>query len=142
MKYVKFISLLLALNFSVDSFAQNQDLRSIEQLIHTFAKAGDNNDAELLSSCLDDNYRVVMNRLFGSEELSVMPKSIYVEKIKNKEFGGDKREVEIKDVNINGNSATSTVIFKGQKAVFHSFLVMVKNKNGSWRLISDIPVIG
>ena len=69
---------------------QHPEMKKIEQTIHSFAKAGDDQDATQLDHLLDPNYRIVMNRLFGSPEVTVMPKSLYLDKISSKEFGGDK----------------------------------------------------
>jgi len=71
--------------------AQKTEVQNVEKVIAAFSKAGDDNNAEKLATYLDDNYRIVMNRLFGSTEVSVMPKSVYLDKISSKEFGGDKR---------------------------------------------------
>ena len=53
---------------------KNQENRSMENkkitsVINAFSKAGDENNAKELSKYLDDNYRVVMNRLFGSKSV-------------------------------------------------------------------------
>ena len=39
-----------------------------------------------MSSYFDENYRIVMNQLFGSTEVSVVPKSLYLEKINSKDL--------------------------------------------------------
>ncbi len=121
--------------------AQKEDIQEIKKIIQQFSDAGDEQDFQTLDALLDDNYRIVMNRLFGSKEVSVMPKQAYLSKIKSKEFGGDKREVKIHEVLVNGNTATAKVTLKGQKATFISFLDLVKTENGAWKLISDTPHI-
>ncbi|MGB3589700.1 MAG: nuclear transport factor 2 family protein [Tunicatimonas sp.] len=121
--------------------AQTSEVRDIEKVVSAFAKAGDENDAEKLATYLDDNYRVVMNRLFGSSEVSILPRSIYLEKIKSKEFGGDERDVTVEDVVINGETASAKVTMKGIKATFVSLMVLIKDAEGDWKLVSDTPTI-
>jgi len=121
--------------------SQNMEVKVIKEVITSFSKAGDQNDSDKLATYLDDNYRVVMNQLFGSKAVIVIPKAVYLDKIKSKEWGGDKRILTISDVNVNGNTAMAKVIFKGSKMTFVSLITLVKDSNGKWKLISDIPVI-
>ncbi len=133
---------LFGLFISTMSCAQKSEEIAIKNVIIAFSKAGDANDAQKLSAYLDDNYRIVMNRLFGSKEVSVMSKSAYLEKIKTKEFGGDKRTVTIQNSIINGTSAVVKVAFKGAKMTFVSLITLIKKENGTWILVSDVPVVG
>jgi hypothetical protein len=82
-----------------------------------------------------------MNQLFGSKKVAVISKSVYLEKIKSKEWGGDKRTAIIENVIINGNTSVAKVTFKGKKATFISLINLVKNAKGEWKLISDTPVM-
>ncbi|MEL7123083.1 MAG: nuclear transport factor 2 family protein [Bacteroidota bacterium] len=140
MKTTISIGFFLAL-FSTMSFAQKAEIMAVKKTITTFSKAGDNNDATALASVLDNNYRVIMNRLFGSKEVSIMPREVYLEKIRTKEFGGDSRKVSFESVLINGNTATAKVNFKGQKLSMHSLITLVQDEEGDWKLISDVPVV-
>lgn len=141
MKKAKFITLICLLFTAVSTNAQSNSMKDIETTIHAFAKAGDNSDAETLDAYLDANYRVVMNRLFGSHEVSVLTKELYLSKIKSKEFGGDSREVSIHNVTVNGSTANAKVSFKGTKMTFISLLSLVQDAEGNWKLISDTPVL-
>ena len=132
---------IVALLSSFQTMAQKSEEKAIKNVITAFAKAGDQNDASALASLLDDNYRLVMNQLFGSKEVSIMPRAVYLKKIKNKEFGGDQRTLTFKEIILNGNTAMAKATFAGKKMTFESLLVLVKNSNGEWKLISDIPVI-
>lgn len=136
-----FLTALVGILFSVNLYSQTKDMEAIKQTITAFSKAGDMNDSDELEKYLDDNYRVVMNRLFGSNEVSVMPKSVYLEKIKSKEFGGDTRKLNIENVIVNGNTACAKVTFVGTKMTFISLVTLVKDNKGDWKLVSDVPVI-
>jgi ketosteroid isomerase-like protein len=132
---------LFGLSLSTISFAQTQETKEIKQVITSFSSAGDRNDAVELEKHLDDNYRIVMNRLFGSKEVSIMPKSAYLEKIRSKEFGGDKREVVIENVLINGNTASAKITFTGAKMKVVSLIFLIKNEEGLWKIVCDLPTI-
>jgi hypothetical protein len=125
----------------VFSIAQGQEtgVEEVKKTIMQFATAADYQDPIILEEVLDTNFRVVMNRLFGSEGVTIMPREVYLAKIKNKEFGGDKREVTISNVTINGNTANALVSFKGGKMTFVSTLLLVLTKEGKWRLVADLP---
>jgi hypothetical protein len=125
----------------VFSIAQGQEtgVEEVKKTIMQFATAADYQDPIILEEVLDTNFRVVMNRLFGSEGVTIMPREVYLAKIKNKEFGGDKREVTISNVTINGNTANALVSFKGGKMTFVSTLLLVLTKEGKWKLVADLP---
>ncbi len=127
--------------FSVNLYSQTNDMEAVKQTITAFSKAGDTNDVSELEKHLDDNYRVVMNRLFGSTEVAVMPRAAYIEKIRTKEFGGDTRKLTIENIVVNGNTASARVTFAGTKMTFVSLITLVRDNEGAWRLISDVPVI-
>ncbi len=138
---IKFIAMICVLLSTFNCMAQKNDAKKIETVITAFSKAGDVNDAEKLSTYLDDNFRVVMNRLFGSKDVSIMSKSVYLDKIKSKEFGGDKRKLTIENIIVNETSASAKVTFKGEKMTFVSIMALIKNDTGDWKLINEIPIV-
>ncbi|WP_248724156.1 nuclear transport factor 2 family protein [Seonamhaeicola sp. ML3] len=141
MKSIKKIVLTCFIFSALCCSSQNSELENIKEVITAFAKAGDKNDSQELAMYLDDNYRIVMNRLFGSESVVIMDKSTYLKKIESKEFGGDKRQLNFENITINGSSASVKVTFKGEKMTFVAILCLIQNKEGKWKLVSDIPVI-
>lgn len=130
---------LFGLLLSACATAQGSEVNQVKETIKAFSKAGDFNDTRELENLLDENYRVVMNQLFGSKELTVIPRAVFLEKIGSKEWGGDSRDLTIEHVLINGNTASAKVTFKGEKMTFVSILILAKNKDGKWKLLSDIP---
>ncbi len=137
----KVIFTAFAVCFGLVSSAQMNDEKAIEVVIHSFAEAGDQQNVEALSDCLDESYRIVMNQLFGSKEVSVMAREVYLQKIKAKEFGGDSRNTEVETILVNGNTASAKVIFKGKQMTFVSIIGLVKNAKGDWKMVSEVPVI-
>jgi ketosteroid isomerase-like protein len=118
------------------------DEQAIRNTITQFAKAGDKNDAKALEVLLDSNYRIVMNQLFGSPGVVIMDRATYIEKIRTKEYGGEKRTVTIESITINGNTASAKVVMKGTKMTFVSLFELVKGSDGQWKIVSDMPTIG
>jgi len=139
----KIVPLMMVVLFTVitHGWSQSKDEKVITRIITDFAQAGDQNDADGLEKFLDPNYRIVMNRLFGSTEVSVMPKAVYLDKIRNKEFGGDTRQLKFENIMINGNTAIAMVKFSGLKMSFASFITLVKDDSGNWKLVNEVPVI-
>ncbi|PCE66629.1 nuclear transport factor 2 family protein [Sediminicola luteus] len=118
-----------------------QDTEKIRTLIQNFSEAGDRQDAAELDQYLHPHYRIVMNRLFGSHELTIMDKSTYLDKIKRKEFGGDQRKVIVEEPKLNGNTAYAKVRFVGKQMQFNSLILAVKDGQGNWFLLSESPVV-
>lgn len=141
MNKIKLVIIMCSMLSAIACNAQKIDMKNIENVITEFSKAGDENNVEKLAGFLDNNYRIVMNRLFGSTEVSVMPKSVYLEKIKSKEFGGDPRALKIENIIINGTTASAKVTFTGSKMTFVSLIMLLQNEEGDWKLISDVPTI-
>ncbi len=139
MKKIMLMSLLSI--FSLGSIYGQKEEKAIKKVVNAFAEAGDKNDVKSLEKYLDPNYRVTMNRLFGSKEVSVVSRSVYISKIKSKEWGGDKRKLTYLSIVVNGNTAVVHVKMKGEKATFISLLNLVKNEENDWQLISDLPII-
>ncbi len=117
------------------------DDKPIEKVIAQFAQAADVQDTNMLDALLDANFRIVMNQLFGSSKVVVMDRNTYLTKIEKKEFGGDERKVRIHEIIQNGNTATARVSFIGRKMTFVSMLQFVKNKDGAWKVVNDMPVL-
>lgn len=141
MKKIELIVIFCAMLSFINGKAQLSEVKAIEKTITAFSKAGDNNNVEELNTYLDDNYRIVMNRLFGNTTVNIVPKSVYLEKIKTKEWGGDIRKLTIENTTVNGSTASSKVIFKGTKTTFVSLITLLKNEKEVWKLVSDVPIV-
>ena len=117
------------------------EILEVKEVITKFITAADENNVADLEPLLDEHFRIVMNQLFGSTEVTIMHRGTYLKKIKAKEFGGDNRNLKINQVIMNGNTATAKVELVGSKMTFSSILNLVRGKDGIWRLISDTPSV-
>lgn len=138
-------SLMLAMSLMLlvsGVFAQtSSEEKEVKKVIEQFFAAGDKQDASKLDVLLDGNYRVVMNQLFGSTDVMTMGKEAYLGKIRAKEFGGDTRKIEVHSIQVTGKLATADVSSKGEKMQMRSFLSLVQDAEGAWKLIEDMPTV-
>ncbi|MEP4533819.1 MAG: nuclear transport factor 2 family protein [Cyclobacteriaceae bacterium] len=121
---------------------KTSDKEAIESAIVKFAKSGDENDSDKLSEVLDNNYRVVMNQLFGTTVTTTVDRATYLGKIESKEWGGDTRRVNVLMIDVNGNNAVAKVEMKGEKLTMTSYFLLVKDVDGEWKLVTDLPKVG
>lgn len=138
------IVLLSIASFCMAAFAgvlTGNDSDQVAAAVKTFVKSADKQDMERMDAILHQEYRTVVNRLFGSDKVSVMDKSTYLSMMKEGKIGGDKRKIEIKEIKIHGNNAMVEATFTGEKLVFETFLQLAKDVSGEWKVISDFPKI-
>jgi len=139
---IKLFIVSMALLYAIGSYGQSsQEKTAVKQVITQFADLTANQDATSLADILDPTFRVVMNQLFGSKEVMSMDRAAYLEKIQNKEFGGEERKVEIHSIDVNGKTAQAKVSFKGDAMTFTSYLNFVQVASGEWKLIQDLPTV-
>ncbi len=131
---------LLVLTFMISnvSFSQN-DKEDVKRTVTEFVRAADQQNANAVASLLHSDFRVVMNQLFGSGDVSLMTKETYVQLIKSKKMGGDQRSVDFVSVDVVNQNASVKVILKGKTMIFESLLHLVKTADGKWQLINDLP---
>lgn len=130
--------LTFTMMINLSTHAQTDKI-AIEQLITQFAKAGDQRDAVSLKNLLHDDFRLVMNRLFGSEKVDLLGKSAYLKMIEEGKIGGDTRTLKILSIDITQNNAMAKAALKGKALTFESYYQLVKNGEGQWQLINDLP---
>jgi hypothetical protein len=134
----QFLTLILISMTSVLAVAQS-DKVLIEQTVNQFAKAGDQRDVTQLKTLLHDDFRIAMNRLFGSEKVDLLTKPTYIKMMEDGKLGGDNRIVKIQSVDITENNAAVKVSLKGKALTFQSYYHLVKNVAGQWQIINDLP---
>ncbi len=134
-------SALLLIGSLTTQAQQTDDLAKIEAVVRAFSTAGDQQDATRLDKILHPQYRAIVNRLFGSPDLSLMDKTLYLQLIADKKIGGDTREVFMLQIDIEGNTAFVKAILKGKVLRFTTFVSLVKLPDGTWQIISDMPEI-
>lgn len=121
--------------------AKNDDKAQVAQTVESFAKAAEDQSTSEMDLLLDDNFRVVMNQLFGSDKVTVMDKATYLNMLGEKKLGGDKAVVKTESINVNGNNAVVNTVFKSDKMSMRLYLLLAKDVSGIWKIVSDLPTI-
>jgi CRISPR/Cas system CSM-associated protein Csm3 (group 7 of RAMP superfamily) len=132
------ILFLILIIFKTNAQKMDEE-KTVIEAVNKFAKAADERDEKALDEVLDNSFRLALNQMFGSAEVATIDKKTYLEKIKAKQFGGDKREVSIENVDITKNNATIKVIFKGSKFTISTYLQLAKSSAGVWKIANDLP---
>lgn len=141
MKKVLFASIFF-MTMQLAGYAQNtSDLSKIAEVVRIFSTAGDQQNATNLDPVLHPQFRAVVHRLFGAPDVSLMDKALYLQLIRDKKIGGDKREVHLLHTEISNNIATVKAIFQGKMLRFTTYISLVKMENGTWQIIGDLPDI-
>ena len=133
--------LLMTLMLSSMTFTSTPTTKGVEKTIKQFVQAGDNQDVKTMNELLHNDYRIVMNQVFGSDQITTVSKEMYLSKLESKEWGGDKRSCAIQSIEVNDKNAVATVRLVGEKMTMTSQIVLVQTSTGNWLIIEDIPVI-
>lgn len=138
---MKKLTTMLLLTLIVSGVSAQKADKKVRKAVNAFVTSADVQDADALEKVLHPEFRVVLNRQMGSTETSILDRAGYVGLVRDKKIGGDKRTVNFLHVNTHGNNATVIAEFKGQKAVFHSTLLLVKGTDDNWQIVQDFPDI-
>jgi len=137
-----FLTTILLTMAQISGITQNSsDIKNISEAVHSFAQAGDQQDADRLDTILHPQFRAVVHRAFGSADMKLMDKATYLQSIRDKKIGGDTREVHLLQVDMSNNIATVKAIFEGKKLRFITYVSLVKLANGTWQVVDDMPDI-
>jgi aminopeptidase N len=115
--------------------------KEIIEVVEAFAKSADQQNSAKMDKVLHKDFRALVNRLFGSKDLSVTDKKTYLSLLEAKKIGGDNRTVIINSINIQGANAYVHATFKGESLIFNTYLLLVENEDGTWQIVNDMPVI-
>lgn len=140
-KMIVLLSLAALSMFAFAGSLTGNDSEQIALAVKAFAKSADKQDVEKMDQVLHKEYRTVANRLFGSEEVSIIDKKTYLSMMREGKLGGDKRKVKIGEIKVIGNNAMVEATFTGEKLIFETFLQLAKDASGEWKVISDFPKI-
>jgi Putative lumazine-binding len=136
------IILLFTLLTSTTIMAQNKNEETtITETITKFVNAADQQNEKELEILLDSNFRLSLNQMFGNTGLVFIDKQTYLNKIKTKEFGGDKRQIKLEQISIVNNNASVKATFAGTKMTVITLLQLVKTNTGEWKILNDLPAI-
>lgn len=122
----------------LETVAQKEK-EDVKNTITRFVEAADAQNAEELAEVLDEKFRLILNQLLGSSEVTAMDRQTYLQLIKDKKLGGDKRSIEFVSLEVMNQNASVRVKLKGSVLAFESFIQLIKTPEGKWKLINDLP---
>jgi hypothetical protein len=120
------------------SRAVSADQKAVEDATMQFIEGADKSDVAALDAVMHTQYRAVLNRIFG-DVVTTMDKSTYLKLISDKKIGGVARLTKILGVSIVENIAAVELMTSSPQAEIHSFLHFIKEPDGKWRLVGDVP---
>ncbi len=145
LKHIVFAAIVLVSGTSLQaqspSSLELEQIESVKSCIQDFASAADAQDTKALEKILHPTYRSLLNKAFGSDEVTLLSKEDYIGMAKAGKIGGSKRELHILSMDIQGEIARATVVLQSETTRFNSFFSMVRNAKGKWQMVSDIPQI-
>lgn len=127
---------------SATLFGQNTNKakEEISTLVTNFSSAVEKRDTLLLESLLNENFRVVALHFPTPDKTTVLSKEKYISLLTAGKIGGEKRSMEIQNLDINEYVATAKVVFESDKMLFTTYQTYILNSKGKWQIVSDIPV--
>ena len=114
---------------------------NVENVVKQFVQGADQRMVEQVGNVLDDNFRAVINRAFGNDQLMLIPKPVYLDMMRQGKVGGDNRKIEFLLTDITGNNALVKARLAGKATVFTTYISLVRNKENQWLIVSDQPHI-
>lgn len=112
---------------------------NVENVVKQFVQGADQRMVEQVGSVLDDNFRAVVNRAFGNDQLMLIPKPVYLDMMRQGKVGGDSRTIEFLLTDITRNNALVKARLTGKATVFTTYISLVRNKENQWLIVSDQP---
>jgi ketosteroid isomerase-like protein len=120
------------------TFSVSTDQKAVEAATKQFLEGADKSDVAALDAVMHEQYRVVLNRVFGNA-VTTMDKTAYLKMITDKKIGGVPRQSTILSVVVVENIAAVEVTTTSAKSDLHIFMHFIKEPDGQWRLVSDTP---
>ncbi|RYM34995.1 hypothetical protein ERX46_06375 [Brumimicrobium glaciale] len=117
------------------------EIERITQCITDFVKGGDNSDIELLDAVLHEDFRVTNNGFMGTSGVMIIDKQDYLERIRNGEFGGIPREMEILAIDHDGIIAMVKLKIESFENDFISYNSLVLDTENNWKIINNLAVV-
>lgn len=141
---MKHLIIILISSLAWVQVSKSQSIMEKENVVNVvkqFVQGADQRMVEQVDSVLDDNFRAVVNRAFGNDQLMLIPKPVYLDMLREGKLGGDNRTIEFLWTDISGNNALVKARLTGKATVFTTYISLVRNKENQWLIVSDQPHI-
>ncbi len=145
MKKSLFTLMLSLLLGSVGCKSQtNENLESmkneIKDVVYAFAKAGEERNIQAYDDILHSDFRVIANKYPTPDKTSIIPAENYIGLLAKEVIGGTKFDVEFKHVEVMDHSAVVVAHFKAEKGSQLVTILLIKNAEDKWQMVTDMAV--
>lgn len=107
----------------------------IVMAIKAFVEAADSRDVAGIEAATHRGFRVAV--VIGQKpNVALMDRETYLQLIRARKIGGDRRTVSIRSVELRGHLAVARVRLEGEKAIFEGDLTLLKDE-GTWKVYQD-----
>lgn len=117
------------------------EIERITQCITDFVKGGDNSDVELLDSVLHEDFRVTNNGFIGTSGVIIFDKEEYLEHVRNGEFGGIPREMEILEIDQTEIIVMVKLSIESFENDFISYNSLILDNEDNWKIINNLAIV-
>lgn len=118
-----------------------ENKEKIVKQVTNFIDGADKSNLELLNLALHENFTNVQNGFFEKKGVFIINKEKYLSLVADETFGGVSREMEVISIDIEGNIAMVKANLKSEKLIFTSFISLVLDEAGQWKVIGNFPFI-
>lgn len=115
-----------------------------KEIIHAitdFINGGDTSDIKKLDKVMHSQFRNVQNGFLEAKDLTIIDKEKYLSLVDQKIFGGLPREMDIVSLDRAGTIAVAKVRLKSSQLKFTSFISLVLDEQGNWKVMDNFPYI-
>ncbi len=122
----------------------NENLESmkneIKDVVYAFAKAGEERNIQAYDDILHSDFRVIANRYPTPDKTSIIAAENYIGLLAKEVIGGTKFNVEFKHVEVMDHSAVVVAHFKAEKGSQLVTILLIKNTEDKWQMVTDMAV--
>lgn len=115
------------------------ELTAIEMMIGSFVSAIDTSDLAAAEHYLHPEFRAMACNAASPGECQIISRESYIGLLASGKIGGQKRNITVDFVHINGTTATAFVVLENDQKLFRTYYNLIWK--GHWQLISDMPVL-
>jgi len=113
------------------------DRDEIMDVIYLYMDATEHNKVAVIDEIFHDDFRVMA---YTADGLRVLDKSTYLNLLREKKIGGNARNLDIKSIELQSNTASAQIDLVGDKAVFHDRLQLIQSEGG-WKIVHNLTEV-
>ncbi|MCA9664130.1 MAG: nuclear transport factor 2 family protein [Myxococcales bacterium] len=129
--------LLAAASAPAHAGSSSGERRALRALLAKYNSSAEHRDVGAMASVLHERYRLTVKM---GAKLLVIDKKAYLNMLRAKKLGGEKRAMNVASIDVTGNVGHIKVRFTGRKARFVEYLSLLRDGQG-WRILGSTAQI-